>query len=300
MEPYHAPPAHPTAGYPTAPAYPSYPAADDYPASYPVGDEGVNNNNDNDNYSDDAPQNAAAASARRERCCGRVFAAHTLSEVATSGYACVPWWLMSLTRGASACGLLVLGVILNIRSQFAGASFFVVFGLSATFLLLALSGPVYARGKRFNSRVFPTAIGIFHTFFAAIAAFHLVDLVARLALPARYSHWGGPISGIQILAVVVPVALYLVDVLVIQASIRLKYRYAAAAFVLYFLMWTAFYFVLENSGKARRKSKSSIAVWAVISIAYLIMSQVVAAVSRISFCCFKNTRGDSDSNAPPV
>jgi len=216
-----------------------------------------------------------------------------MEEIATSSFPCVPWWLLTATRALSAVGLLVLGILLHVNYPYAGASFFVIFGLSATFLLLALSGPMYSCGKAFRSRVFPTVIGIFHCIFAVFCAYQVVDLFARFALPSQYN-WGGPVAAIEIIAALVPVALYLIDVLVLQANIRLKYRYACTAFVLYFFMWTAFYFVLENSGKVRRKSTTAIAIWAGISLFYFGTSLLTAAVSCNSSCCSRNRQSGND------
>lgn len=291
-EPYGGTSANPTAAppYGATPANP--PAADEFPAYYPADSDG-----DGDGYAggDVEAPNTNTVPAHRRGCCARIFATHTFEEISTSSFPCLPWWMLCATRALSSVALLVMGILLNIGYPFSGASFFVIFGLSATFFLLALSGVIYSTGKKFLSRVFPTTIGIFHCTFSVFCSFRVVDILARFALPSQRD-WGGPVTPIEVVVALVPVLLYVVDVLVMQARVRLRYRYACMAFVLYFFMWTAFYFVLENSGKVRRKSTTAIAIWAAISVAYLITAQAVAAVSRFSCCCCMQVQRSNNNN----
>lgn len=154
-------------------------------------------------------------------CLGKFVGKHTSEELGGSYWGWMPWWGMMVWRllaGGSCIGLgvflaldrLLLVVYLMIASFFMGI----------TFILLAVSTAMYARGR--DSIHFSTNALVLHT----NAVSYAVCLAPTAVLLAIRANWN------VILLVFFPISIFLADVLIMLSRIRLNFLHGLPALII--------------------------------------------------------------------
>ncbi len=217
--------------------------------------------------------------------CLKLLVQHGMPEAGESRWA--PWAALFATRlltGLTSITLFVLLVLifpwLSSLAAYAG------FGFSGlTFLGLAICTFLQGKGARASrSSRFSTAVVFLHSVTGALSVFLITRFVGVVLIDHHQRGGFHPSS----LILLTPLIAYLLDVLVMQARIRLHYRYS-----LFFLILLALYTIIEIV--VLRVTCPSCMHFAVIgSFAGinlgigLVASLFAVLLTRIPWQCFKN------------
>lgn len=215
---------------------------------------------------------------------GRVYIVHSMEEAGASRWA--PWWLLLLTRIFSCGGLFGLAVYWAIWEPVFFIHHIYNFGAALSFFLLVICTALHANGT--NHTAFPTVALLIHGIIAVFSAFITASYIIMI-----FSR-----NFIYITTGFVPLILYILDILVMQSCMRLRYR---CAFIAWFTGLISDVIILTRLGFGAR-SQISIADWLVIRLGVLggnvvlcilgafvslFISLPVIAITRIRWPCFK-------------
>ncbi len=163
----------------------------------------------------------------RATCCFKLIVQHTLREAGESKWA--PRVLLVFTRAGTGFVLLTMGGIAFLQTAVTRDSllFSITYnGLATTFFALALCThltcccPAGAGGN-----TFATIIVLAHALFGTLAVFLLTDL-AYSTVVFGINEW---VAGVLVL----PFCAYLSDVVIMQARVRLRFRYILSVTCVY-------------------------------------------------------------------
>lgn len=266
-------------------------------------------------------------------CCDNMFVDYTNEDITESRWA--PRWLLATTRFLSFLLLALVTAFQHHPSY--SASLFVTYGLSLSFFLLAIAPLLESKKEKNVSSELPIGIGIgerrqqprlpeeldesrlhctgnvylypsltgfLYSFFAVLNSYLLVDFLRMWVHWGtwNFSFWWDLYLPADLISVVLIFVLYATDILVMQAKVRLSYRYGMAAWGTNTVAFTAVYAAnVTNNTRAefRNNPGSTIAIWIAHHVAYLILTLGIVGISRIRWCCYEQntkTQGDGDDN----
>lgn len=215
------------------------------------------------------PNNAPTCS-----CNCRIFVAFSMEDAGASLWA--PWWLLLITRISSSTGLFTLGALPLIREMRFDFCYVYIFGLGFSFVLLSICTAINREGRDINNTAFPTTSLMLHGIFAVLSVHIFTVFGFKLIFGAAVFNPMGYI----------PLFLYLFDILIMQSQMRLPFRCA-------FIGW--FFAVLGNvtvavSDPTKGYQGPPIRWFAIVYGVLLVPSIFVIAITRIPWCCCKETQ----------
>ncbi len=198
-----------------------------------------------------------------------------------------PWGALFATRLVS--GLTCIALVVLLALGFSWTQNLVLLGglgfTGLTYLGLAACTFLQGRGARASRKSgFSTAVVFLHSITAAISVFFIAEF-AGVVLAYNIQYFGFHASSLIILT---PFMAYLLDVLVMQARIRLRYRYA-----LFFLILSTLYIVIVIAvvGVRCPSCLSGPLIGALVGIHIgvgCVAALLAVLLTRISWPCFKH------------
>ncbi len=231
----------------------------------------------------DPSSGATDHSARPKTFCIWLVAVHDMREAGESRWA--PWGALFATRLFSGLTCIALVILMAIRFQWM-LSIHSLAGLifsGLTYLGLAACTLLHGTGAQASQKSgFSTAVVFLHSITAALSVLLILEFAG---IADDYQHGGfNPDS----LIVLTPFIAYLLDVLVMQARIRLRYRYSVFFFLLS-TVCTIVWIVILAVRCVNCFLFPLVGLLVGINMGIgLIASLIAVSLTRISLLCLKN------------
>lgn len=232
----------------------------------------------------------------RRSCKYRLIVEHSMKEAGESRWA--RWWLLLTTRILSSAMILGSGIVgyIAISRPVSPLSFAATlpfnFGPGLSFLFLTICTILHKKGS--EKVTFPTLTLVIHAIFLVTSAYGFAHVMSTLIfnVPDYFSPENYPIG------------LHLIDVLVMQARIRLRFRYAFLGTVLrtvidviVFVSVPKKYF--DGTIMVPFAPGSLIAYFAVKAGITLALGLFVIGLTRIPWCCCKEASPNTTTEDSP-
>ena len=211
-----------------------------------------------------------------DTCCFRLIGRHDIREAGGSKWA--PWQLHVLTRLCS-CALLIALAVLAIPYNGKGVFWYFTYSLSTTtYILLAFSSVLFGVGTGVGRDLnFSTFVVFLHSFTASLSILFISDFAQNVTFDSLSGRRFNPLS----LLLLLPLLVYLFDVLVMQARFRLRYRYALIVTSLFFV-YTFVSGAVTRISMANRSSIGSFIGGGLLAVTLMFVSSIVAvSVTRV-------------------
>ncbi len=216
--------------------------------------------------------------------CFKLFVQHDMREAGGSRWA--PWVALCATR--LLCSFSCIAVLVVLALGFSGAFNFLYCagpGLAGlTYLLLAVCTCMQGMGMRASRKLgFSTAVVLLHFITAALSLFLVAEFVALVIITQSVIGFNP-----NLLIILTPFFAFLLDVLVMQARIRFRYRYCLFFFVLA-VLYTIIAIVVRavTCSSCMRAAVIGRDVGMNLGIG-LVASLVAVILTRIPWPCFRN------------
>ncbi len=241
-------------------------------------------NNEHTLPTTDPSSGAGNRSDRPKAMCFRLVVQHDMREAGESRWA--PWAALFATRLLSSltCIAMVVLLALGYSRLSSLASYVGLCFAGLTYLGLATCTFLQGKGARASRKSgFSTAVVFLHSITATLSVLLIAEFIT-IVIFTHYNIGFDPSS----LIILTPLVAYLLDVLVMQARIRLRFRYC-----LFFLISAALYTIIEIvvlRVTCRNCLYGFVAVWSVgfnLGIG-LVASLIAVLLTRISWPCFRD------------